>query len=205
MARASLFVTAFVATTVLVSEAQRQTAPPAGSTITTAVKCAADLGRGEKSRRQFCDVVIGGAGPQSIVIPVPAHRGDAVLMFDLHNRFTVPAGSPAPGDAFARQTAVVAVTSPAGEVLGRAVVSREYRTVDDLFDRIGGGGRTGGLKAVAPGYAEAIRVTISAAVSAVGIVGLRLEETTRTGLASFETPGRPVAIASNFRVEYIPR
>jgi hypothetical protein len=99
----------------------------------------------------------------------------------------------------------VAIVTPDGDVLGRAVVSREYRTADDLFDRVGGGGRAGGLKAVAPGYAEAIRVQVPAAVSAVGIIGLRLEETNRQGSASFASPGRPVAIASNFRVEYVPR
>jgi hypothetical protein len=183
----------------------QQSSPAPGSRISTAVKCAADLGRGEKSRRQFCDVLVSGAGPQSIVVPVPAHSGDATLMFDLHNRFTVPAQSLAPADAFSRQSALVAVVGPAGQVIGRGAVSREYRTLDDLFDRIGGGGAAGGVKAVAPGYAEPVRVAVPEAVSVVSIVGLRLEEESKSGPAVYDAPGRPVALASNFRIEYIPR
>jgi hypothetical protein len=61
------------------------------------------------------------------------------------------------------------------------------------------------VKAVAPGPAEPIRFTIPAGVSTVGIVGTRLEVLTRaTGTQTFETPGRPVAIVSNLRLDYTP-
>jgi hypothetical protein len=39
-------------------------------------------------------------------------------------------------------------------------------------------------------------------VTAVGIVGLRVELTTARVRAAFDTPGRPVAIVSNMRIEY---
>jgi hypothetical protein len=41
-------------------------------------------------------------------------------------------------------------------------------------------------------------------VSEIGIVGVRLEVLTRNGRDTFDTPGRPVAIVSNLRIEYRP-
>ena len=60
-------------------------------------------------------------------------------------------------------------------------------------------------KAVAPGQPQPFRVTIPAGVGIVGIVGARLEEWRPGGRAAFDSPGRPIAIVSNVRVDYTPR
>jgi hypothetical protein len=138
------------------------------------------------------------------MVTIPSRTGAATLHFDLHNRFTVPALAVPPLLAFARHEALVSVIQPSGDVIGRAAVLREFRSVTDLFDQIGGGGRPGGVKAVAPGAPEAVRFTVPASVSTVGIVGIRLKVLTRSGEETFETPGRPVAIVSNLRVQYTP-
>src|SRR6185436_3195619 len=53
--------------------------------------CAAPLGAGVKTRRQFCDVLVGTRPSESVSLTIPSHSGTAMLQFDLHNRFTVPA------------------------------------------------------------------------------------------------------------------
>lgn len=178
---------------------------PPQTQLATDVRCAAELGRGDQTRRQFCDVVIAARGSESIIMPVPPHAGEAVLLMDLHNRFTVPAAEASPADAFERHTAVVAVVRPTGEVIDRAAVAREFRTVQDLFDRVSGGGRQGGVKGVAPGPPESVRVRIPEDVNAIGIVGVRLELLTGALDETFDAPGRPVAVVSNLRIEYTPR
>ena len=60
------------------------------------------------------------------------------------------------------------------------------------------------MKTVAPGQPEAVQITIPAGISSVSIVGVSLESTTRAGRDVFDAPGRPVAIVSNWRVEYTP-
>jgi hypothetical protein len=182
---------------------QRAARPPARRT-TTVVKCASDLGQGAKSGRQFCDVLITKAGAESVVMAIPPHTGPATLRFDLHNRFTVPLGPPDPGQAFARNAAVVAIRRSTGEEIRRAAVAGEFRTVQDLFDRIVGAG-PGGVKAVAPGPVEAYEVTIPPTVTAITIAGVRVDVTTRDGRATHDREGVPVAIVSNLRIEYVPR
>ena len=172
---------------------------------TTDARCAAPLGTGAQTRRPFCDVVVAPLGSQSVLMTIPPHTGAATLMMDLHNRFTVPASDRTPAEAFERHVAVVAVVGPTGEVIDRAAVSREFRTIQDLFDRVTGGGRQAGVKGVAPGPPEAVRITIPEDVNAIGIVGVRLELLTPTIDETFDAPGRPVAIVSNFRIEYIPK
>ena len=167
--------------------------------------CASDLGTGVKTKRRFCDVVIASTARESVSIAIPAHAGAAALMFDLHNRFTVPAANADAVQSFTRHTAVVAVVRPTGEVIERAAVSREYRSVADLFDRIGGTGRGSPPKVVAPGQAQAVRIEIPAGVTAVGIVGTRLEEWRVTGRGAFDNPNKPIAMVSNLRLEYVPR
>lgn len=175
-----------------------------GARVSTSVECAATLGAGVKSRRTFCDVLIGARPTDSVYVPIPRHVGVATLLFDLHNRFTVPAVA-VPGPlTFARHEAVVSVIKPTGETLSRAAVVREFRMLSDLFDQIAGGVRPGGVKSVGPGPAESIRVTVPAGISSVGIVGERLKVMTRASEETFETPGRPVAIVSNVRIEYRP-
>jgi hypothetical protein len=175
---------------------------PANRT-TTAATCVADLGTGQKSGRQFCDVILATAAASSIAMTIPAHRGTAELSFDLHNRFAVPPESMDVVHAFARQVAVVSVIGPKGEI-GRAVAVGEFRTATDLFDRISGGAGPGGVKAVGPGPATPIKITIPAGVSSIGIVGVRLDVTTRLGNQRYDTPGRPVAIASDLKIDYTP-
>ena len=67
---------------------------------------------------------------------IPPHTGTATLRFDLHNRFDVPAPALPLGLAYARHLAVVAVIRPTGELIGRAAVAGDFRTVDNLFDQV---------------------------------------------------------------------
>jgi hypothetical protein len=181
----------------------RATAKPARR-ISTAAKCSSDLGVGVTGRRRYCDVLVAKTGAASISMAIPPHTGAATLMFDLHNRFTVPPKGVEPADAFVRAAAVVAVVRPMGQVIDRAAVRREYRTTEDLFDRLAGGSPPTGYKAVAPGFPEAVRITIPAGVESVGIVGVRLEFATRAGRGTAEAPQRPIAIVSNLRIDYLP-
>jgi hypothetical protein len=181
-------------------------APQRGARRTsTEVKCAADLGAGIKTKRQFCDVVIATSGDRSVWMPIPNHTGPATLLFDLHNRFLVPIVTLDPSLAFTRHLAVVGVLRSTGETIEQAAVMREFRSNEDLFDTIGGGGRPGGIKAVAPSEPEAVRITIPAGVTAIAIVGVRLDVTTRTGKEPFDSPGRAIAMVSNLRIQYSAR
>ena len=176
---------------------------PAKRTTQVAV-CASNLGNGVKTSRQFCDVIIASSAAESISMTIPARTGPATLMFDLHNRFAVTAPNADPVQAFRSHVAVVAVIKSTGEIIERAAVSREYRTVSDLFDRIAGAARGGAPKAIAPGQPQPVRVTIPAGITGIGIVGTRLEEWNAAGRATYDNP-RPIAIASNWRIEYTPR
>jgi hypothetical protein len=173
--------------------------------VATDFQCAAPLGTGVKSKRAFCDVLIGAAPADSVVMSIPARTGVATLRFDLHNRFSVPAIVLPGALTYARHEAVVSVIGPTGTSIGRAAIVREFRAVADLFDQIGGGAHPGGVKGVAPGPPEAVRVTIPAGVTAIGVVGTRLAVLTRVNQEVFDTPGRPVAVVSNLRLEYRPR
>jgi hypothetical protein len=170
-----------------------------------AVACVGDLGQGLRTKRQFCDVIVGKDRTDSISITLPPHKGAASVTFDLHNRFGIPEAGTPPERAYARHLAVVAVVAPGGSVVARLVVEGEFRSAASLFDRIGGGSGPGGAKAIGPGPAEPIRVAIPAALSAFGVVGVKLTVTTGRGTDVFDSPGRPVAIASNFKVEYTPK
>jgi hypothetical protein len=167
-------------------------------------KCASELGKGAKSNRPFCDVVITDKPAESVSMVVPRHRGPATLHFDLHNRFTVPPDSVQPAQAYARNVATVAVLSPKGDVIGRGAAVSEFRSPADLFDRISGGALPGGMKAIAPGVATPVDITVPAGAASIAIVGVRLEVTTRLGTQAYDTPGRPVAIVSNLRIDYTP-
>ncbi len=169
---------------------------------TPVIKCAADLGKGVTTQRQFCDVIIADKSTDSILVTVPPHRGAAKLMFDLHNRVAVPPESGLPTQAFARNTSIVSVLGPKGE-LGRGAAVSEFRTVADLYDRLPGGA-AGGTKSVAPGPPTSVEVSVPAGVTLVGIVGERLDVLTKLGKQTYETPGRPIAIISNIRVEVTP-
>jgi hypothetical protein len=173
--------------------------------VTTAFSCATDLGVGLKSRRKFCDIVISTTPKDGVMVTIPAHTGPSTLMFDLHNRYT-PAGAGAPAEQmYAKQTAIVAVLDQNGAIVGRGAVSRELRTEVDIFDRIAGGIGPGGAIAVAPGRAEGITLQLPEAVTAIAVVGVSVEATSVSGQGMYTTPGRPVAIGSNFRIEYTRR
>ncbi len=186
---------------------QGRTSKPAPRPVTGGTPtCASDLGAGLTSRRSYCDVLITKSGQDSVFMSIPAHTGPATLHFDLHNRFTVPASGTPAGEWFMRATAQVAVVRPTGQVIERLAVRSEFRTIKDLFDRISGGAPPGGIKAVAPGRAEPLRVVIPAGLNGAGIVGVKLEYSTLAQpSATADTPGRPIAIVSNVRVEYVPR
>ena len=180
--------------------AQRRTAAPAPKT-STAATCVSEVGAGVSTKRRFCDVVIAKKGVDSVVIPIPAHRGTSTLKFDLHNRFTVPASNQAA--AFARHVAVIAIISQAGDVIERATVTAEFRKPADLFDLIAGA-TPAAVKAIGPGKAESYTITVPANVTSVGLIGLWLDATTARGRELFDTPGRPVALVSGIKVEYTP-
>jgi len=190
--------------------------PPVAKKLSTDATCAAELGAGTKTKRRFCDVVIAHRAAESVTMKIPAHTGAAILQFDLHNRFDVSTRVLSP-ILFARHVATVAVVRSTGTVIDRASVLGEFRVAADAFDRVEGGlvengagagaatTAPGGVKAVAPGQPLPIRVAIPAGLTSVGIVGIQLAATGKTGAKEvFETPGRPIAIVSNLRIEYTP-
>lgn len=170
--------------------------------VTTTFTCAADLGVGLKSKRRFCDIIISDAVKDGVAMTIPAHRGASTLRFDLHNRYVMAAPGATPAQMYARHTAVVAVLDQSGAVVNRAAVARELRTEVDVFDRVGGGAGPGGAILVAPGRPEAVVIELPEAVSAIAVVGVSLEATSLSEQGTFVTAGRPVAVGSNFRIEY---
>jgi hypothetical protein len=181
------------------AQAGRRAGAPANKVVTEFV-CPSDLGRGVKSKRAFCDIAASTDAAKGVTMRIPPHTGPSILRFDLHNRFAV-AGRSLP---FARASALVAVLNAnSGAVIDRAAVMSELRVELDLFDRIVGTG-PGGTKAIAPGRPQAATITIPATVSEISIVGVRVELTTKDGSEVFSSPGRPVAIVSNLRLEYRP-
>lgn len=170
--------------------------------VTTTFSCAADLGVGLKSKRKFCDILISTAVKDGVAMTIPPHAGPTTLRFDLHTRYTVPAPGATPAQIYARHTAIVAVLDQSGAPVGKAAVSRELRTEVDIFDRVGGGVGPGGAIMVAPGRPEAVVLELPAAVTGIAVVGVSLEAASLSEQGTFVTPGRPVAVGSNFRIEY---
>jgi len=177
-------------------------AMPAPQDVTNAFTCAVDLGVGLRSKRKFCDIVVSTTVADGVTMTIPAHRGPTTLRFDLHNRYTVAPPGSTPAQMYAKHTAVVAVLDQAGNVLGRAAVSRELRTDVDIFDRVSGGAGPDGAIMVAPGRPEAVTLELPEGVASISVVGISVEATSLTEQGTFMTPGRPVAVGSNFRIEY---
>jgi hypothetical protein len=100
-------------------------------------------------------------------------------------------------------SAVIGVLTLDGKLLGRGAVQTEFRHARDLYDRITGGAGPGGMKAVAPLGREEISVTIPSGVGQVSLLGEVLQGKTSAG-REFGSPGRPVALISNVRIEYRP-
>ena len=200
MTFARVLVSAAVAVAIVRSAA---IAAPDQRRLSTDYTCASDLGPGiGNANRRFCDVVITTTPARSISVPIPSRTGPATLRFDLHNRFTVLTTPVEPGAAYERHTAIVALITAEGTVLARSGVQREFRTIEDLFDRIAGGSGPGGAKLVAPGQPHAVVATIPSGVTSVGIVGQQLEVMNGNGIARHDSPDRPIALVSNVRVEY---
>lgn len=185
--------------------AQRRTTrkPPAMKTEPAKVQCRESLGAGVRTKASYCFVLAGRDPAEGVVITIPSHSGPATLLFDLHNRHTYSEEDVKAGRGFASYTAVIGVLTMKGELLGRGAVTSEFRTAKDLHERIGGGAGPGGVKAVAPIGAETVMTTIPAGVTQVSLLGEILDSLTAIGRES-ASPGRPVAIVSNVRVEYRP-
>ena len=190
------------------AQARRGTAaaaPAAMRSEPAKVNCPQVLGVGVQTGRTFCEVVMTRDPAEGIIVPLPAHTGAVTLTFDLHNRHTYSEELAKTARGFRRYTALVGLLASDNTPLGRAVVHNEFRTVKDLFDRIGGTAGAG-LKAVAPTGAEPVTIVIPAdePTESVSIVGLRLTETRVDGTSATEASGRPMATISNVTLQYRP-
>ena len=135
---------------------------------------------------------------------IPPHNGPATVTFDLHNRHTYSEQDVKSGRGYAQYTAIIGALTMKGELLGRGAVTSEFRTEKDLFERITGGAGPGGVKAVAPLGRETVSMTVPAGVTQISLLGEVLDSLTAIGRET-ASPGRPVAVVSNVRVEYRPR
>lgn len=200
-------VACFVLLSSLGTSAQRRTtrkpAPPALKTEPAKVQCREPLGVGVRTKASYCFVLAGRDPDAGVIVSVPAHTGPATLLFELHNRHTYSEEDVKAGRGFASYTAVIGVLTLKGDLLGRGAVASEFRRASDLFERIGGGAGPGGVKAVAPIGGETVMIAIPAGVTQVSLLGETLDSLTAIGREG-ASPGRPVAIVSNVRVEYRP-
>lgn len=183
--------------------ARKPAAPLPLRTEPAKVDCRESLGSGVRSKASYCFVLAGRDPAEGVLVTIPAHNGPATLTFDLHNRHTYSEEAVKAGRGFASYTAVIGVLTMSGELLGRGAVRSEFRTAEDLHERIGGGAGPSGYKAVAPIGAETVSVTIPPDVTQVSLLGEMLDAFTSIGRES-AAPGRPVAVVSNIRVEYRP-
>ena len=178
--------------------------PPAATKVEQAkIQCRESLGAGVRTMASYCFVLAGSDPAEGVIVTIPPHRGEATLTFNLHNRHTYSEEDSKAGRAYAKYSAVIGALTMKGDLVGRGAVQSEFRTVKDLFERIAGGAGPTGMKAVAPIGNETIYITIPQAVTQVSLLGEFLEALTSIGKET-ATPGRPVAIVSNVRVEYRP-
>lgn len=207
---ACLFVT-FVAFVALISLASAQTTPsvrkPTPSNqkqVAADMTCPSLLGVGVKTQLTFCDVMTGRDPATGVIIKLPPHRGPVTLTFDLHNRQTYSEDQVRAKRAYAHYTATIGVLAMDNTLISRAVVQNEFRTADDLIDRIGGGAGPEGVKAVAPTGSERISITIPEAEQEVSLLGEKLTVERADGKATYSSAGRPIAVISNVMVAYRP-
>jgi hypothetical protein len=203
----ALLVAALVGDGVL-AQARRGGAARTGQAATRTeapmLKCPNVLGEGIQTKRVFCDVTIERDPAAGIIIPLPPHTGPVTLTFDLHARHTYSAELAKSSRGFRRYTSTIGVLTMDNTLLSRAVVQSEFRTANDLFDRISGGTGAGGVKAVAPIGAESITIEIPAAEMSVSVMGEKLTEERLDGTDPFSAPGRPIAVISNVWIQYRP-
>ncbi len=192
-------------------EAQRATArrpaaaaPPAMRTEPAIFDCLSLLGEGVQTKRSFCDVLTGRDSATGIIITLPSHTGPVTLTFDLHNRHTFSEELIKTNRAYRHYTATIGILTADNTLLTRAIVQNEFRTAQDLVDRVSGGAGPGGVKAVAPTGTESITVTIPATEETVSILGEKLTVIRVDGTDNFSAPGRPIAIISNVTLQYRP-
>lgn len=178
--------------------------PPPAKTEPAPLECPSMLGEGITSKKPYCDVLTGASPADGIVIKLPPHTGPVTLAFDLHNRHTYSEDLVKANRGYRRYTATIGVLTADNTLLSRAVVQNEFRTVQDLVERVGGGAGPGGVKAVAPTGTEHIQVTIPAAEESVSILGEKLAVVRIDGTDLFNAPGRPVAVISNATITYRP-
>jgi hypothetical protein len=186
---------------------RRPATPPVPVTRTEAamVKCPQALGEGVRTKRQFCEVLIGRVPEEGVLVSIPPHAGPATLFFDLHNRHTYSEEAVKANRAYHRFTATIGVLTLDNTLISRAVVQSEFRTEADLVDRILGGSGPGGLKAVAPTGTEPVAILIPEDVTQVSLLGEKLAVIRVDGVDNFlQAPGRPMALISNVQVEYRP-
>ena len=176
--------------------------PPVMKTEPAMMTCPQVLGEGVKTKRQFCDVLIGRDPAGGILITLPPHAGPVTLTFDLHNRHTYSEEQVKAGKAYSRYTATIGVLTLDNTLISRAVVQNEFRTQADLFDRITGG--AAGLKAVAPTGSESVSIVIPEEAMQVSILGEKLQVLRADNPDTFSAVGRPMAVISNVTVEYKP-
>jgi len=179
-------------------------AAPAVKTVTPEMQCPSPLGVGVKSGASYCDVLTGRDPAAGVLIKVPPHRGPATLTFNLHNRETYSAEQVRAKRAYARYTATIGVLTMDNTLISRAVVQNEFRTAADLVERIGGGAGPSGLKAVAPTGTEPITITIPQQEDEVSLLGEKLTVDRIDGTATYSSPGRPIAVISDVKLQYRP-
>jgi hypothetical protein len=172
--------------------------------VAPVVSCPAPLGVGVRTKLAFCEILAGRDPAAGMVIQIPPHRGPATLTFDLHNLHTYSEEQVKAHRAYARYTATIGALTMDNTLLTRAVVQNEFRTADDLVDRVGGGAGPGGVKAVAPTGREPITVIVPEGELAVSLLGEKLAVERIDGPASYTQAGRPIAVVSNVMLEYRP-
>jgi hypothetical protein len=188
----------------------RKPAPPPAVQLTKAVpemKCPTVLGVGVTTKREFCDILSGRTPLEGLIITLPPHRGDLILMFDLHNRHTYSDELMKAKRGYARYTAMIGALAMDNTLIQRAAITTEFRAATDLFDRIGGGGGAGpggGVRAVAPAGVEHIRIAIPQAENEISLLGEKVTVDSIDGSATYSSPGRPIAVVSNVTIEYRP-
>jgi hypothetical protein len=178
--------------------------PPATKTEPAMMICPQVLGEGVRTKRQYCDVLIGRDPAGGILITLPPHSGNPTLTFDLHNRHTYSEELVKANRAYSRYTATIGVLTLDNTLVSRAIVQNEFRKEADLVDRISGGSGPGGLKAVAPTGIETVSIVIPEEAMQVSILGEKLTIVRPDNTDNFNAIGRPIAIISNVMVEYKP-
>jgi len=183
----------------------RRAPPPAAMTkVEPDMACPAPLGTGVRTKLVFCEVLAGRDPAGGLLIRLPPHKGPAILTFDLHNLHLYSEELVKARRAYARYTATIGVLTMDNTLLSRAVVQNEFRTATDLIDRVGGGAGPGGVKAVAPTGVETVVIAIPEGEDRVSLLGEKLAVETREGTATYQQPGRPIAVISNVILEYRP-